>query len=551
MINMNKKFVYGSLIALVLPMFFQVIIKEITPISKIVYRNSNLKRLSLEDGKSENLTSISNEKVDILVKFDYENLVITDQISEEDDNYREMLFSLGKKYYSAKNTELMKKINTERMENLYVSKYSPFFCFTVDSNILDTVYKEDLSSLEKNDNVKLISVATEPKYVGKLNNAKAAKNISYIHEDLGFTGKNIKVGILEPSILDKNHANFQGKNVTVRDEWYYIETVKEHTTEMGSVIGGKYGVAPDCSLYSVELSGNSVSEFDWLLDQGVDIVNMSYGEQNLTGNYSNDSAYVDYIVKTYKLICVAAAGNNGESDGYVGNPGLGYNVLTVGACSNNSPSRMSLSSYVVNNGPDKPNIMASGSMAIQGFGITHYGTSYSSAFVSGCIALLLEARPDLKLHPEAVYALLSATADSPSGYGDYTGIHYDVGSGGINIKRAIQYKNCVIFDTNTDAKNFCKEIKIKVFLDSKIKVTAWWLANADGNANNTKFTDYDLFIMDTSPNFVSKARTLRNNFEQIEVTCKRVDTYTMALSISVRNPETVNDNYAIAYYFVV
>lgn len=547
---MNKKFVYGSLIALVLPIFFQIIIKEVTPTSKIVYRNSNLKRLSLEDGKSENLTSISNEKVDILVKFDYENLVITDQISEEDDNYREMLFSLGKKYYSTKNTELMKNINTERMENLYVSKYSPFFCFTVDSNMLNTVYKEDLSSLGKNDNVELISVATEPKYVGKLNNAKTAKNISYIHEDLGFTGKNIKVGILEPSILDKNHANFEGKNVTVRDEWYYIETVKDHTTAMGSIIGGKCGVAPDCSLYSVELSGNSVSEFDWLLDQGVDIVNMSYGEQNLTGNYSNDSAYVDYIVKTYKLICVAAAGNNGETDGYVGNPGLGYNVLTVGACPDDSPDRAFYSSYVENTGSDKPNIMAPGDMWIPGVNSSS-GTSNSAAFVSGCIALLLEARPDLKLHPEAVYALLSATADSPSGYGDYVGIHYDVGSGGINIKRAIEYKKCVIYGTNTDAQNFCKEIDIKVFRGSKIKVTAWWLANADGNANNTKFTDYDLFIMDTSPSFVSKAMTLRNNFEQIEVTCKDYDTYTMALSIAVQNPETVNDNFAIAYYFVV
>lgn len=545
---MNKKCVYGSLISLILPLFFQFIIKEITPISKIVYHNYNLKRLSLEDEKSETLTSISSEKVDILVKFDYEDLVVTDLISEDDENYREMLLSLGKKYYSTKNAQLMERINTERMENLYVSKYSPFFCFTVDSSLLDTVYKEDLPSLERNNDVELVSVALEPKYVGKLNNAKSAQNISYIQNDLGYTGKNVKVGILEPSILDKNHANFEGKDVTVRDEWYYIETVKDHTTEMGSIIGGKYGVAPDCSLYSVELSGNAVSEFDWLLDQGVDIVNMSYGEKNLTGNYNNDSAYVDYIVKTYKLICVAAAGNEGEGNGYVGNPGLGYNVLTVGACSNTSPSRASYSSYIENTGSDKPNIMASGNMWIPGFNTDTIGTSNSAAFVSGCIALMLEARPALKSHPEAVYAILCATADSLGG--EYSGLRNDIGAGGINIQRAIENIDCVIYGTNTDTSYFYEEVNVYVSNGSKLKISAFWLVNADGNANNTNFTDYDLYVINTSPSFVKKVNSARNNSEHIEFTVSEHDRYSLALSMSSQGLSSVNDNYALAYYLV-
>ena len=98
---------------------------------------------------------------------------------------------------------------------------------------------------------------------------------------------------------------------------------------MAGIIAGNNSIAPKCKILSVELFGNPVSEIDWLLNRNVNVINMSYGEGNPSGNYNSSSAYMDYIVSTYKVTIVAASGNEPQN---VTNPGLGYNVITVGAC---------------------------------------------------------------------------------------------------------------------------------------------------------------------------------------------------------------------------
>ncbi|CCZ85511.1 peptidase S8/S53 subtilisin kexin sedolisin [Firmicutes bacterium CAG:631] len=136
------------------------------------------------------------------------------------------------------------------------------------------------------------------------------------------------IGILDLGIADEDHSNFNNIDLTVRNEWYYIETVTEHATTVASVIAK---MCPDAKLLSVELSGNAVSEIDWMLDRNVNIINMSFGEKNPTGNYNSESAYVDYIVNTYKVTIISSSGNEGLDTGYITNPALGYNVITVGA----------------------------------------------------------------------------------------------------------------------------------------------------------------------------------------------------------------------------
>ena len=65
-----------------------------------------------------------------------------------------------------------------------------------------------------------------------------------------------------------------------------------------------------------------------MIENGVDIINCSYATSNANGYYDSESAYMDYVVYTYGITVVACAGNTG---GYVTNPGLGNNVITVGA----------------------------------------------------------------------------------------------------------------------------------------------------------------------------------------------------------------------------
>ena len=39
------------------------------------------------------------------------------------------------------------------------------------------------------------------------------------------TGEDIVIGILDLGIVDEEHSNFNNIDLTVRNEWYYIETV--------------------------------------------------------------------------------------------------------------------------------------------------------------------------------------------------------------------------------------------------------------------------------------------------------------------------------------
>ena len=52
-----------------------------------------------------------------------------------------------------------------------------------------------------------------------------------------------------------------------------------------------------------------------------------------------------------------------------------------------------------------------------------------------------------------------------------------------------------------------KSIELSIDSGHSMQVAAYWLAYADGNANNTKHTDYDLFLIDSSPSYVLKARS--------------------------------------------
>ena len=79
-----------------------------------------------------------------------------------------------------------------------------------------------------------------------------------------------------------------------------------------------------------------------------------------------------------------------------------------------------------------------------------------------------------------------------------------------------------------------------------MQVAAYWLAYADGNANNTKHTDYDLFLIDSSPSYVLKARSYKNNFEYFEWKCNSSDDYILSFDLvgeMVQSP----DQFCVAY----
>lgn len=503
---------------------------------KIIFENFSNQSFTENNNQDSDTTPIS-----LTLKLTYDDFVPStiDEVNEETVvTQREKLLSEGKAYHSRMNDQLADTIDLMDFENVYVSRYSPFISIETNWNELSQNELLTINNLALYDEVEQIFVSKEEKQEPTLEMAKYSLGLSdyQFNRISEFDGEGIVVGLLEPGIINKKHANFANSNVQVRDEWYYFETIKDHTTMMGSIIAGSTGIAPKCKLLSVELSGDAVSEVDWMLDRGVNIINMSYGDKNPTGNYSSNSAYMDYIAFTYKVTMVAAAGNSGTTTAYVSNPGIGYNVVTVGSCTSSDGFAQMFSSHIVNNGPRKPNIMAPGTaITIPGFGGGHNGTSISTAITTGCIALLMQNNYMLRFHPEQVMSVLSASSTRAGANYFGNGLNNLTGAGKLSYTNLLKYNitNNVTFGFTT--QTFARVSNcISATQGQTIRVAAAWLAKANGKANGTTKTNYDLYLLDSNGMVVTKQETTDDCLELIEIKAPHTGKY----SVEVRQKGT-------------
>ena len=268
---------------------------------------------------------------------------------------------------------------------------------------------------------------------------------------------------------------------------------------MAAYIGGSDGIASDVKIYSSYIWGTPTEELDWLLDNGVNIINMSYGDANPTGYYESDSAYCDMIVGNYKITMVGAVGNYGNGSRLVANPALAYNVIGVGA-GNDCGYPESYSSYIEYSGGPKPTILAEGSgVSLSEPGYYNSGTSVSCAIVSGLIALLMEEFSVLKTRPELVMsALVSGAYQNP---GAILGPNGFTNSGGAGL---VRYD---VFRTNMTSYLYMQTSLgvLQTFIYSKtmflssneiFKVCLAWNAYTNGTVESLNITNYDLYLYD-------------------------------------------------------
>lgn len=450
------------------------------------------------------------------------------------------------------NDRLSSKIDFSDFENVYVSRYTPYISIETDWTQITENESHTLNHLAEYDSIERIYVTKEDTIEPNLEMAKYSLGVRdyLLDETSGYNGEGIVVGLLESGILNKNHDNFAKSNIQVRNEWYYFETVTDYATMMASLIVGDKGIAPKCKLLSVELYGDAVSEVDWMLDRNVNIINMSYGDKNPTGNYSSTYAYMDFVAATYKVTMVASSGNTGASDAYVANPGLGYNVLTVGACSSIDGYSKLFSSYIVNQGPRKPNIMAPGySLTIPGFGGGNNGTSISAAITTGCIALLMQKDPILRYHPEKVISMLSATAIRATNRYFGNGLSDFKGAGTLSFTNIVnQVNNNIVYGlTNSHTVLQCPDL-ITANKNQTIRVAAAWLAQTNGNANGTTKTNYDLYLKNASGTIIARQETTVDCLELIEIKAP----YSGKYSVEVRQvgSKAITNEYVSVSYFV-
>jgi subtilisin family serine protease len=209
--------------------------------------------------------------------------------------------------------------------------------------------------------------------------------IDKLHQE-GFTGKNIKVGVIDTGI-DYNHPdlkdaykggfdfvdNDSDPMETTYDQWkaskksefvngsaYYTS----HGTHVSGTIAGRakndsdykvIGVAPESDLYVYRVlgpygSGSNaavIAGIDKSVAEGMNVINLSLGA-SLNNPLEATSLAIDNAVLS-GVTAVVAAGNSGESGMYtLGSPGAAALALTVGASSASTRVSTFASKFVAN-----------------------------------------------------------------------------------------------------------------------------------------------------------------------------------------------------------
>src|SRR3989344_933682 len=284
------------------------------------------------------------------------------------------------------------------MKNL-ISSQSLKKQFIRDDVIHTTISKDSLAALSASKEVQ--KIYANRKYALLLEDSLPLFHSSLFQEH-GYTGQGIRIAVLDTGI---------GSGLVVDLEKDFIGTNPADSNGHGTQVAGIVkAVAPEVVFYNGKVlddrgEGTTASIIEgiyWAIDpdgnpatdDAADIISLSLGAP-----FAEPDVLIEEALKAAidaNLKAVVAAGNCGGSClGFTGVtvPGNYEPVITVGAVDNNLQkasfsSGQDFGSYI------KPDVVAPGvDITVQG--VTKSGTSMSTPFVSGAVALLLEKEGDL------------------------------------------------------------------------------------------------------------------------------------------------------------
>lgn len=296
----------------------------------------------------------------------------------------------------------------------------------------------------------LISVEVDTHITAQMNRVSDIIECSFAHEQ-GYFGRGVGVAVVDTGIaLHKDFVEGGNRVIAFVD---FISRKAEayddngHGTHVAGIIGGsgysskgKYmGIAPECNFIGVKVldqrgDGNIsdvLAGLQWIIDNrkkyNIRIVNISVGT-SAKDNLDENSLLVQGVNAVWDsgIVVVVAAGNNGPGPMSISTPGISRKVITVGSSDDNVAVEVFGSNRTKDysgRGPTpfcikKPDIVAPGSNIIS-CNISRYtarnksadlslsaadnpmmytiksGTSMATPVVSGAIALLLSAQPEL------------------------------------------------------------------------------------------------------------------------------------------------------------
>ena len=321
------------------------------------------------------------------------------------------------------------------------------------------------------------------------NDAKVAAAWEYL-ENLGIRpGSGVKIGIIDDA-FDLHHPDMEGKylkglDLVDGDDYPYADENEPHGTCVTGVIAavkdnnlGVAGACPECKIVPVrsgDMLGdgeNMAKAFNFVLDQGVQIISNSWGPAD-NGGGEDMPEVIKEIVKYARekernglgVVIFFAAGNGNEDisdeksfDGYAANE----NVIAVGAVnaygkrSNYSDFGKDLDIMAPSSDVDgdyvwnpfaidtiKDGIWTIDARSYYGYSQSDYtgtfgGTSSASPLAAAVAGLMISAYPELSR--DELYEIITKTADKIApGDADYdeNGFSEKYGYGRINALAAV------------------------------------------------------------------------------------------------------------------
>ncbi|MFO0983277.1 MAG: S8 family serine peptidase [Planctomycetota bacterium] len=268
--------------------------------------------------------------------------------------------------------------------------------------------------------------------------SRVVTGMALAQNSYGANGQGIKVGEIEVG-GDVNTLNPFLPNVFRNTTCGFFDN---HGTGVAGVIQSSHathrGYAPSCALFAgsdcfggwAPLQTQATAAVNW----GAQALNLSFGADIGSVPGQQDRFY-DTIVYNNLRSVVVAAGNTGNGTGNIISPAMGYNVIAVGNFNDNGTNSTSVNNYAATWGDDamssssswrdpssvfmdreKPELAAPGSnitmtsIAYPWVSYTDSGTSFAAPAVTGTVAAMLSQNVNLPGWPEAVKAILMATA---------------------------------------------------------------------------------------------------------------------------------------------
>lgn len=385
--------------------------------------------------------------------------------------------------------------------------------------------------------------------------ARATTNATIVNS-LGITGFGVKVGQIEVGgRIQTANPYLAG---VAQDTLFACASASGHSTGVAGIIRSTHGThrgvaaaaqlyaAGSCSGSSSELQSRSTAAATW----GARALNLSWGSNIGLTVGANDRFYDSMVINQYRTIVKSAGNENGpcnSGNGNVTSPGLAYNVIAVGnfndnntvawagdSMSNCSSWRDPSSTY---GDREKPEVSAPGTSInstttsspwVGGIGS---GTSFAAPHVTGVAALLMQRSAGLTAWPEAVKAILMASAvhniEGATRLSEYDG------AGGIDAYRADRIASGslgswggISYTCSAAANTTLATVYLVAGKTTRV-VMAWDADPNYSNYANRSGADLDLQIKNSAGAVVASSSSFDNTYEIVEFTPTVSGSYTI------------------------